>query len=226
MPAATARAATDPAQSAAGSGSRSTSTGSSPGGARRHRPGSRCRPSARSGSTSGPCCRARSRPISRPTCRRLPRRRAELSWLGGTFEGADIAGFRVFGSDTARGYGDRRVRSGVFGDVDLGVVLADITAYPSGIMTDGFGFGPFGAGGFGAAAGTYNWTSEPLTRGSWSYAVIPYDSAGNLGDPAVTGVTIVCPPLPPALDANNIRLHYTYDAGTQEATLTWLASPG
>ena len=155
-----------------------------------------------------------------------PARRAELSWLGGTFEGADIAGFRVFGSDAARGYGVGGFGTGFFGDVDLGVVLADITAYPSGIYTDGFGFGGFGLGGFGESASTYTWTSEPLTSGAWSYAVIPYDSAGNLGTAAVTGVTIVCPPLPPALNPDNLRLHYTYDAGDQEVTLAWLASPG
>jgi hypothetical protein len=153
-------------------------------------------------------------------------RRAELSWLGGTFEGADIAGFRVFGSDAAGGFGIGPFGHGPFGEIDLGVVLADITAYPGGITTDGFGFGGFGAGGFGAAASTYTWTSEPLTRGGWSYAVVPYDSAGNLGTAAVTGVTIVCPPLPPALYSDNTRLRYTYDAGTHEATLNWLASPG
>jgi hypothetical protein len=55
---------------------------------------------------------------------------------------------------------------------------------------------------------------------------VPYDSAGNLGTAAVTGVTIVCPPLPPALQADNTRLKYTYNASNQEATLTWNASPG
>jgi hypothetical protein len=155
-----------------------------------------------------------------------PGRRAELSWLGGTFEGADIAGFRVYGSDAADGYGVGGFGSGHFGDIDLGVVLADITAYPSGIVTDGFGFGGFGLGGMGSSSSTYTWTSDPLSRGSWSYAVIPYDAAGNLGDPAVTGVTISCPPLPPALYTDGTRLKYTYDAGTHEATLLWNASPG
>jgi hypothetical protein len=153
-------------------------------------------------------------------------RRAELSWLGGTFEGADIAGFRVYGSDSARGYGIGGFGTGLFGDVDLGAVLADITAYPSGIVTDGFGFGGFGIGAMGSSASTYTWTSEPLTRGGWSYAVIPYDSAGNLGTPATTGVTIVCPPLPPALYGDNTRLKYTYNAGLKEVTLNWNASPG
>jgi hypothetical protein len=66
-----------------------------------------------------------------------PARRAELSWLGGSFEAPDLAGFRVFGSDVAGG------------SVDMSRILSDITAYPSGILTDGFGFGGFGDGGFG-----------------------------------------------------------------------------
>jgi len=155
-----------------------------------------------------------------------PARRAELSWLGGTFEGPDIAGFRVFGSDDGTGYGGGGYGGGPYGGIDFSVVLADITAYPSGISMDGFGFGGFGYGGFGAAASTYTWTSEPLTSGNWAYAVVPYDSAGNLGTAAVTSVTITVPPLPPGLFGDNLRLHYTYDAGDQEVTLLWNESPG
>ena len=105
-------------------------------------------------------------------------------------------------------------------------MLADITAYPSGITMDGFGFGPFGSGGFGAAASTYTWTSEPLLSGNWFYAVVPYDSAGNLGTPATTSVLITVPPAPPGLDDDNLRLTYTYDATDHEITLNWLPSPG
>jgi hypothetical protein len=155
-----------------------------------------------------------------------PARRAELSWLGGTFEDPDIAGFRVYGSDTAGGYGFGGFGHGRFGEVDVTVVLADITAYPSAILTDGFGFGGFGYGGFGQAAGTYTWVSDPLAIGNWSYAVVPYDSAGNAGTIAQVGVTINCPPLEPALFSDNTRLHYTYSASTHEVTLNWLASPG
>jgi hypothetical protein len=155
-----------------------------------------------------------------------PARRAELSWLGGTFEAIDIAGFRVFGSDEAGGYGVNGFGDWPFGEIDLSIVLADITAYPSGITTDGFGFGGFGLGAFGEAAGTYTWTSDPLTSGNWSYAVIPYDAAGNLGVAALCGVTIVCPPLEPVLFSDNTRLHYSYDASDKEVTLFWNASPG
>ena len=78
-------------------------------------------------------------------------------------------------------------------------------------QTDGFGFGGFGYGGFGQAAGTYTWTSNPLSSGNWSYAVVPYDSAGNVGTPGSSRHDQV-----PAARAGGFsdetRLHYTYDA--------------
>ena len=156
-----------------------------------------------------------------------PARRAELSWLGGTFEGADIAGFQVWSSASAPvGYGSGGFGSGPFGGITLTTLETDITAYPSGIVTDGFGLGGFGLGGFGEAAGTYGWISDALSSGTYWYAVIPYDSAGNLGTGAATSVTIGVPPGPPALFGDNTRLHYTYNASNQEVTLLWNASPG
>ena len=137
-----------------------------------------------------------------------------LSWLGGTFEAPDIAGFQVYGSDTAGG------------SIDYTAVLADITAYPSGIYTDGFGLGGFGYGGFGEAASTYTWTSGSLTSGTWSFGVLPYDSAGNLGTAATTSILIEVPPLAPAVFSDGTRLKYTYNPSNFEATLYWNASPG
>jgi hypothetical protein len=154
-----------------------------------------------------------------------PARRAELNWLGGTFEGTDIAGFQVWQSADPVGFGDGEFGDGVF-DMALVALKATITAYPSGIYTDGFGYGGFGFGGFGEAAGTYTWISEPLLNGTWWYAVVPFDSAGNLGAAAATSVTILGPPQPPALFADNTRLHYTYNSITDEVTLFWNASPG
>jgi hypothetical protein len=141
-----------------------------------------------------------------------PLTRAELSWLGGTFLGTDIAGFKVYGSDTA-GTG-----------VDFSAALADITAYPAGIYTDGFGLGGFGYGGFGESAGAYDWTSAPLSSGVWSFAVTPYDSAGNLGSAATTSVTIAVPPEVMPAFSDGTRL--TYSFASSEATLNWNESPG
>jgi len=142
-----------------------------------------------------------------------PKRRAELSWLGGYFEGLDLAGFHVYGESKPGG------------GVNYAKALRTITAYPAGIDTSRFGLGGFGTGGFGAVAGTYDWTSEPLASGVWTFAVKPFDEAGNEGTAVTATVTIAAPPLEPGLFGDGItRLHYTMIAGPR-AVLTWLASP-
>jgi hypothetical protein len=142
-----------------------------------------------------------------------PARRALLTWLGGSFLGIDIAGFRVYGS------------GGSNGSIDLTSPLADITAYPAGILTDGYGLGGYGLGGFGQAASTYSWTSDPLTAGTWKFAIAPYDEAGNQGTAQTTSVTISAPPLAPAPFADGTRAHYSYNPMAAIATVTWNASP-
>jgi hypothetical protein len=142
-----------------------------------------------------------------------PKTRAELDWIGGTYEGADLAGFHVYG-EPSPGAG-----------INYGTPLATITAYPAGVFLDGFGMGGFGLGGFGAAAGSYTWTSLALQSGTWHFAVKPFDEAGNEGTVATTAVTINVPPLPPAPYPDRLRLHYTFNHVTEKATLTWNASP-
>jgi hypothetical protein len=142
-----------------------------------------------------------------------PSRRAELAWQGGTFEGADLAGFHVYG-EAAPG-----------GGIDYTHALATITAYPAGITTDGWGLGGYGSGGWGAAAGSYSWTSGALASGTWHFAVRPFDQAGNEGTTTTTAVTITAPPREPAVMADGVtRLVYTYSASMHKATLTWLPS--
>src|SRR5206468_10702187 len=103
--------------------------------------------------------------------------------------------------------------------------LADMTAYPQGLPMDGYGLGGFGTGGFGEAAGTYTWTSGPLAAGTWSFAVKPYDTAGNLGTAQTASVAIAAPPREPGLFPDGInRLHYRMIAGPR-AVLTWNPSP-
>lgn len=144
-----------------------------------------------------------------------PEDRAYLTWLGGLFLGADIAGFRIYGS------------SGPGLAVDYSNVLATLPAYVGGITTAGFGVGGFGQGGFGSSAGSYSWTSGRLGAGEWRFAVAPYDSHGNQDEsPATASVVIMSPPRAPAADGDGVRLAYTYNATTHVATLTWLASPG
>jgi hypothetical protein len=153
-----------------------------------------------------------------------PSRRASLSWTSGTYTGTDLAGFQVYGSDSPGG------------TIDLSKVLANITAYPAGIVTDGYGLGGYGSGGFGRSASNYAWTSGPLDTGSWSFAVRPYDSAGNLGTAVTTVVVIAAPPQEPAPFEGLTRLRYAISGyggagfgggGYSDplVTLTWNASP-
>jgi hypothetical protein len=142
-----------------------------------------------------------------------PARQVTLCWLGGTFEGADIAGFHVYGEHTPGG------------GIDYTTILTTIPAYVVGIITDGFGYGGFGQGGFGESAGSYCWTSQPLSGGTWNWAVKPFDTAGNEGLAQTTAVTICAPPLPPARLPNMTPLHYMYESSTNQLTLAWNASP-
>jgi hypothetical protein len=140
-------------------------------------------------------------------------RQVTLSWLGGTFLGADIAGFHIYG-ELSPGAG-----------IDYTTVLATVPAYVAGIITEGFGYGGFGQGGFGQSAGAYSWTSQPLSGGTWNWGVKPFDTAGNEGPAQATAVTIAAPPLPPAPFPDMTRLNYTYSSATKQATLAWNASP-
>lgn len=145
----------------------------------------------------------------------IPSVYATLTWCGGTFESPEIAGFNVCQSTVAGGA------------INYAAPVATITAYPAGIYTDGFGLGGFGWGGFGESSSNYTWTSLALTTGSWNFAIVPFDTAGNSGTPATTSVAIFAPPLEPGfLPGSTIeRIEYTYSASTQIAVLTWGASP-
>ena len=112
--------------------------------------------------------------------------RARLSWLGGSYldptGNDDFAGFRVHGEPEPGG------------GIDWTSPLAKICAYPGGILTDGYGLGPYGLGGFGRAASSYEWTSPAPKSGLWSFAVVSFDAAGNPGTPVMTSVAIQAPP--------------------------------
>jgi hypothetical protein len=141
-----------------------------------------------------------------------PARQTTLSWLGGTFQGADIAGFHIYGEVTPGG------------GIDYTTVLTTIPAYVAGIITDGFGYGGFGQGGFSQSAGVYSWTSQPLSGGVWNWAVKSFDNAGNEGSAQTVAVAITAPPLPPGPFPNMTRLQYTYERTAEQAVLAWNAS--
>jgi hypothetical protein len=143
-----------------------------------------------------------------------PARQAMLSWLGGTYQGEDIAGFHIYGEPIAGG------------GIDYSTVLATVPAYVAGIITDGFGYGGFGQGAFAESAGSYSWTSPPLSAGTWYWCVKPFDTAGNEGPGQAATVTITAPPLSPTPFSDMTRLHYTYNIADNATTISWNPTPG
>lgn len=145
--------------------------------------------------------------------------RAILTWLGGSYldpsGNNDIQGYKIYQSNTPNG------------PVDFGRIAGTASAYPGGAILDGFGLGGFGQGGFGRAASTYHWVSGSLSSGNWSFAVVPYDRAGNAqASPSIVSVSISAPPLPPAPDVSGKRLNYLYAGPSSRlATLSWQAAP-
>ena len=144
--------------------------------------------------------------------------RAALTWQGGTYLDptgrGDVAGFKIF---AARSPG---------GEVDRSAPIDSVAANPGGWITDGFGLGGFGGGTFGRSACTFKWSSPPLASGTWRFAVVPHDAAGNLQGPGRTvQVTIVAAPRPPAAAPDGSRLSLAYRPVDRRATLSWQPSP-
>jgi hypothetical protein len=154
-----------------------------------------------------------------------PIRRVQITWQSGTYTGDDLEGFHVYGSSTPGSA------------VDYSTTLADIKAYSPFTTTDGFGLGGFGSGGFGQSASNYSWTSSRLAAGTWTFAIVPYDAAGNQGVAQTTTVTITAPPREPAAFAGtSTRLRFALNGfgqvgfgsggfGLPAATLSWNPSP-
>lgn len=134
-----------------------------------------------------------------------PGRHVTLTWTGGTFESPTLAGFYVYASPSPGA------------PVSYTKPLATITAFPGGVPV---------------ASGTFSWTSDPLISGVWSFAVVPFDTAGNSGTPATLAQTIAVPPLEVPPFSDQTRLHYTLNgtglapASLPTATLTWNPTPG
>lgn len=143
----------------------------------------------------------------------IPLTRIELDWDGGAWEGDNIVGWWIFQSPPN-------------GAVDLaGTPVGNVFLTVAGVDISGFGVGGFGVGGFGSSSGRYTWTSDTLESGTYTWAVQPYDPAGNANpSPLMVSATIAAPPIEPAADATGARLRYTLD-GSRKPTLFWLASP-
>jgi hypothetical protein len=169
--------------------------------------------------TVGPTEGAKDFSASLPALPGTSSHRPEITWYGGTYLDAsgndDIAGFRIYRS-AAPG-----------GAVDYSTPVAAVAAYPGGVIRDGFGFGPFGLGGFGKDASFYRWKSSWLPNGIWTFGIRAYNGAGLEGPADEQVITIAAAPAPPLpAKAGAPRLSYTYNAGTRVVTLAWPASPG
>lgn len=145
--------------------------------------------------------------------------RARLAWSGGTYLDPtgrdDIQGFRIY----------RGAAPGA--PVDPTSAVDTVVAYPGGWINDGFGKAGFGEGGFGRAATLYGWQGGPLSSGTWQFAVVPFDKAGNdRGVGQAVGVTINAAPRPPAMAVDGTRLALTYAGPANRLlSLNWLPSP-
>jgi len=111
--------------------------------------------------------------------------RITLAWVGGSYLGGSIEGFRVY-LGLAPG-----------GAVSYARPVATISAYTGHVTTDGYGLGGYNLGVYGLAASNYTWTSGPLAPGTWNTAVVPFDTAGNDGAIQTAAVTLAGPPGPP-----------------------------
>jgi hypothetical protein len=141
-------------------------------------------------------------------------RRAQLTWTGSDYQSGTLAGFYVYSGDSPGAA------------ADTSKPVGDITAHPGNINVSGYGYGPYGQTPYGYGSGTYSWISEQLANGTWNFAIVPYDSAGNAGTSSPVSVTINAPPQEVPPFADGLRLHYTFSSSANTVTLTWNASPG
>lgn len=137
--------------------------------------------------------------------------RAWITWYGGRYLDASLTGFHIYSS----------VGPGLA--VDMANRVATIPAAPGGVWLDGSGRGGSGRGGSGHSAIGYSWTSGVLVTGTWQFAVVAYDSAGNEATtPPVETVAIVAPPPSPIPRSDGRRLWIvSYDVPSHTYTLGW-----
>lgn len=140
-----------------------------------------------------------------------PGNRARLGWEGGRWIDDDLTGFNIYMSKEPGGA------------VDMGRPVAKVPAAVGGQWGDGFGRGPFGRAPFGRGSIAYEWTSMPLRRGLWSFAVASVDRQGNLSeDPDVVTLEIVGPPSAPPAGADGRKVWIeSYDEATRMARVRW-----
>ena len=136
--------------------------------------------------------------------------RARLAWVGGTFLDTscsdNIAGYKVLGGLESTSDATR-------------AELGNISAYPGSWISDGYGLGYYGQGGFGKSATLYSWVSEPLSPGTWSFVIFGYNLAGDAGiASSPVSLTVISPPLP--LSSDSLVLSF-FGPDSRQCQLTW-----
>jgi len=109
------------------------------------------------------------------------------------------------------------------GEGKMGFGLGAFGACPFGFEGGlGFGLGAFGSGPFGFESGPMQYVTAPLDDGTWKFAVVGFDAAGNgLVPSSVTAsATIAGVPLPPG-----VPQIVQYDAQSDCLTVQWTLSP-
>jgi hypothetical protein len=136
--------------------------------------------------------------------------RVRLTWQAGLYLDSGLESFDVFADG----------RTGTL-DYTMPLNEAPIPAAEEGQARWGFGCGGFGVGGYGRSAACYEWTSDGLEPGTWRFAVMTVDRAGNRQATAADVSVDVTPvPRPPT----EFRLS-SYDPQAGIAMLDWEPSP-
>jgi hypothetical protein len=138
--------------------------------------------------------------------------RARLTWEGGRWIDEDLTGFNIYVTQGPGAAG-----------TDMTRPVASVPAAPGGGWGDGFGRGPFGRAPFGRGSVSYEWTSPPLTRGLWTFAVASIDRMGTLSaDPPAVTIEIVGPPSSPPAGPDGRKVWIeSYDETTRVARIRW-----
>lgn len=139
---------------------------------------------------------------------------ARLTWPGGRYLGGSVAGFGIFRGATPGA------------SPDYSAPVAFVPLYRNGIPLDGYGMGGYGSGGYGSSGSEYTWVSAPLPTGSWKFAILPIDAAGNWSSTGATveTIAIVNPPSSPPAFPTGEQVRISYNPTTHQPTLTWQAS--
>jgi hypothetical protein len=132
----------------------------------------------------------------------------ELVWAGGSYLGADLDHFYVYG--------------GPAGAIDYSRPLnAEPIGKPGSVPSfEGLGCGGFGRGGWGRSAMTFTFITQKYFNGTYSFEIRSVDAAGNAASGPQVTVQVQGLPRPP----RDLSIA-SYNSGSRAASLAWAGSP-